>query len=315
MFRDKRGVSIMVGYALLIVVAIGLAAIVYPFLKARLPVDRVECPADLSLSIDEVACNRADWKVTIKLLNRGLFNVTGAYIRFAESGKSVRPQINKNKELYLTGLNPVPLGPGQYTPDLSYSTGDLSYLPENGTFVVEVQPAVFKKGVLVPCSNKIITQTIKCISILIGWEEAENGNEYGCEGTWHPAFPCSNLNDTDWYTKGTANSNEKATYYVNYTTPPNAIWPHSNWTIKWRNQRTESLALVSPCWNTTKLQFKVEIDKTPPLANNSFIALSCYQNTGGWAELVRKNAQLPNGGVDINATYFYEEKMWWQLRS
>lgn len=149
----------MIGYVLLIVIAIALAAMVYPYLKARLPVDQVECPADLSVSIENVSCDKTTRSLTLNLLNNGLFNITGAYIRFAESGKSIRPQINKGKELYLIiGANPRPLGPGEETLPLTYTTGTLSA----GTYIVEVQPAIFKNRALVPCINKIVTQSVEC---------------------------------------------------------------------------------------------------------------------------------------------------------
>jgi len=166
MHKKKRGASMIVSYALLIVIAIGLSAIVYPFLKARLPIDNVECPSDLSLSIEEVSCDLATQSINLTMLNRGLFNITGAYVRFAEASKSIRPQVNEGKEAYLKGyINDFsPLAPGQYTALLKYQVGNLSvYLPDSD-FVVEVQPAIFKKGVMVPCANKIITQTIKCTS-------------------------------------------------------------------------------------------------------------------------------------------------------
>ena len=162
MHNNKKGVSLMVGYALLIVIAIALAAIVYPYLKSiGVPIEKVECNPDISLSIENISCNRAGRSLSFNLLNRGLFNVTGVYIRFAEAERSIRPQINTGKELYLTGLvNPAPLGPGQETPTRTYPTGNL---PSGKSFVLEVQPAIFKKSVLVPCSNKIITQSVECI--------------------------------------------------------------------------------------------------------------------------------------------------------
>ena len=164
MHNNKKGVSLMVGYALLIVIAIALAAIVYPYLKSiGVPIEKVECNPDISLSIENISCNRAGRSLSFNLLNRGLFNVTGVYIRFAEAERSIRPQINTGKELYLTGLvNPAPLGPWQETPLLNYHVS-VSASPSEQEFVLEVQPAIFKKSVLVPCSNKIITQSVECI--------------------------------------------------------------------------------------------------------------------------------------------------------
>ncbi len=312
MRANKRGVSLMVGYALLIVIAIGLAAIVYPFLKARLPEERVECPADLSISIEEASCNRADWSVTVRMLNRGLFNITGAYIRFAEADRSVRPQINVGRELYLTGINPRPLGPGQGTPNLTYSIGDLSPLPEDGNFVVEVQPAIFRKGVLVPCSNKIVTQTIPCISEVIGWLGDDDEDEFGCDGSWDPMQDCSNVHDKQWDTYGTASIESLATYYANYTTPSNAL-PGSNWTIKFGNDEFISINIPTTCWNIEKLQFRIDIDNTPLNPRDELIRFSCSKNDGsGWESLYTRTRGFP---PDISLTNLYEEKVWWKLRS
>jgi len=312
MYTNRKGVSLMVGYALLIVIAIGLAAIVYPFLKARLPEDRVECPADLSISIEEVLCNRADWSVTVRMLNRGLFNITGAYIRFAEADKSVRPQINTGKELFLTGsTNPRPLGPGQRTPPLSYQIGSLSHLPPDGDFIVEVQPAIYRKRVLVPCSNKIVTQTVKCISQLIGWRAQEDANEIVCEGDWDGAQNCEKVHDGNWETYGTVASGDKiATYYANYTTPQDASLG-SNWTIKFGDDNYSSIDIPYPCWNSETIQFKVDIDTRPTEPQNEFISFSCF-NGSEWKSLQTNFRGLT---LDLNITNFYEEKVWWRIRS
>ena len=44
---DKRGVSIMIGYVLLVVIAIGLSIAVYAYLKNYLPREKAECPQDI----------------------------------------------------------------------------------------------------------------------------------------------------------------------------------------------------------------------------------------------------------------------------
>lgn len=317
MKNNKKGVSLMVGYALLVVIAIALGALVYPYLKARLPAETVECPADLSISIEEAICNRADWTLSLVMLNRGLFNITGAYIRFADSSKSVRPQINKDKELYLSsGLRPAPLGPGQETRLLSYPIGSQSHLNENGTFVVEVQPAIFKKGVLVPCSNKIVTQTVECASSVIGWLYQETGN-YSCEGQWDSFSPCDQAHDGDWSDTsfGTAAGGHEVFYYVNYTTPVGARWPETSWLVKYINGTTENISSFGQppnpsCWNLTKMQFRVIINKSVSLPQNQWMSLSCKSNSGDWINLATETAGYPPKDLNL-----YEEKMQWQLRS
>jgi len=161
---NKRGDNLMVSYVLLIVIAIALSAGVFSFLKLRTPSDRAECPPDISLTIEEAQCNRAGNIVTMRLYNRGLFNVSGAFIRFGEADKSVRTQINKDREYLRPENSPNSLGlpPGVSTPLLSYHVGNLAELPENEELVIEVQPAIFKNRVFVPCANKIAVQPVDC---------------------------------------------------------------------------------------------------------------------------------------------------------
>ncbi|MFH1802648.1 MAG: hypothetical protein ABH864_04305 [archaeon] len=314
MHKKKRGVSMMVSYALLVVIAIGLSAMVYPFLKARLPVDRVECPADLSISIEEARCNRADWSVGVKMINKGLFNITGVFIRFAEAGVGVRPQINAGKELFLKGPSDFsPLAPGEHTQFIINNVGSLSGVTAED-FVVEVQPAIFKKGALVPCSNKVITQTIKCISTIIGWVERENGDEYSCEGGWADAagFPCGNVNDTEWTTAGTADPNQKATYYVNYSIEPGAMFTgdggQTNWTVGIGNQNISLADEINRCQNDGKLQFKILID-TEPVPADEYVQLFCLDGPT-WEPLRTIYSDGTSDSLNV-----YEEKMWWQLQS
>ncbi|MBU0906666.1 MAG: hypothetical protein KKD18_04510 [Nanoarchaeota archaeon] len=319
---NKRAVSMMVSYALLVVIGIAVAAISYPYLKSIVtPPDFAECPPDMSLSIEEAACNRADWSVSVRLLNRGLFNVTGAFIRFAHENRTVRDQINRDREIFIKGTSDTsPLAPGQETAYVTYQVGSLGYLPENGSFILEVQPAVYKKGVLVPCSGKIITQSIECISTMIGWlfqDEPSPIDEFSCEGDWDDANGrgCSNIHDTLWNTPATAAPGSIATFRVNYTIAPNYKWPESNWSGMWRNNEYFSYLSFSHCWDypaQDKIQFTVEINRQ---ASPGYIALSCYDyalngGLGDWRELAREG--------DENQFYnllFYEEGMWWQESS
>ena len=67
----KKGVSLMVAYVLLVVIAISLSALVYIFLKSYLPTDKVECPSDLSLIIEGARCIDNKNNLTINISNKG----------------------------------------------------------------------------------------------------------------------------------------------------------------------------------------------------------------------------------------------------
>lgn len=76
---DKRGVSIMIGYVLLVTAAIVMSFIVYSWMKTYIPKEELKCPDDVSLTIGEVQCNDEKMLVTIK--NNGLFNIDGYTIK------------------------------------------------------------------------------------------------------------------------------------------------------------------------------------------------------------------------------------------
>lgn len=81
---NKKGVSIMIGYVLLVSMAIVMSFLVYAWLKTYIPKDNLECPEDTSISIENVQCEGGI--LTISLKNNGLFNINGYIIRLWEGG-------------------------------------------------------------------------------------------------------------------------------------------------------------------------------------------------------------------------------------
>jgi FlaG/FlaF family flagellin (archaellin) len=83
--KNKKALSEMVSYVLLIVIAIGLAAGVYAWLRGYLPSSnpRETCSEDASLSIEKYTCSEEQITLTIK--NNGLFNINGFFIRGTDS--------------------------------------------------------------------------------------------------------------------------------------------------------------------------------------------------------------------------------------
>ena len=79
---NKRAVSLMVSYVLLIVISLGLAGGVYSFLKFRATIPTDEgCPVDAVLTIKSYNCNNQTKILTLEIENRGLFNISGFFIR------------------------------------------------------------------------------------------------------------------------------------------------------------------------------------------------------------------------------------------
>ena len=155
----------MISYVLLVVITITLSAMVYSFLKFYLPSIRAECSEDIYLVVDSYSCNLQGQALTINLTNRGLFNVSGVFLRFAAEGRIVRQQINEGEEMELKGPGDnSPLAPDQSTTQKTYSlTNRLEEEVEN--YVLEIQPAIFAEGNLVPCENAITTQPVVCANL------------------------------------------------------------------------------------------------------------------------------------------------------
>ena len=74
--RDKKAISIIVSYVLLITLVLALAGGTYAFLKlyAQNPLPEEECPDGVSIVLEDYSCENG--KIDITLRNRGRYDVT-----------------------------------------------------------------------------------------------------------------------------------------------------------------------------------------------------------------------------------------------
>lgn len=84
---NKKGVSIMVGYVLLVSIAVVIGAMVYAGLKTYVPRDTPDCPDGTALSIEELSCINYGgiYELNVTLENSGRFNIAGFFIYATES--------------------------------------------------------------------------------------------------------------------------------------------------------------------------------------------------------------------------------------
>jgi cysteine-rich repeat protein len=82
---NKKGLSIMIGYVLLVVIAIVMSGIVFQWVRTYVPKDVVQCSEDVSIFIEEIVydCTNGDLDITVK--NNGLFSVAGYFIHVTET--------------------------------------------------------------------------------------------------------------------------------------------------------------------------------------------------------------------------------------
>jgi len=86
---NKKGLSIMIGYVLLISAAIFMSFIVYAWMKSYVPKETPECPSDVSILITKAECSNN--KIIIDIKNTGLFSIEGYTLsgRETDSGEIV----------------------------------------------------------------------------------------------------------------------------------------------------------------------------------------------------------------------------------
>ncbi len=87
LLRHKKGISIMIGYVLLITFAIIMGGIVYTWMKSYVPTDTVECPDGVSVFIRNSEClinSDGTYNISVDLVNNGLFSINGYYAKISD---------------------------------------------------------------------------------------------------------------------------------------------------------------------------------------------------------------------------------------
>lgn len=150
--KNKKAISMMVSYTLLIVIAIALSIAVYGYLKLYIPGERPECRPDTNLAVEEVICDLGTGKLNITLSNRGLFNISGAYIRVGLESKTVRFQVNNESEFFSK-----PFSPTEQLLNMEFD------LPSTTNYdILEVQPLMLIDNTKVPCENAVVNYPLTC---------------------------------------------------------------------------------------------------------------------------------------------------------
>jgi hypothetical protein len=155
----KKGLSLMVSYVLLIVIAVGLSILVFAFLKLYVPPESPHCPDDVSLIVTEKKCDTSAGELEITFQNKGLFSVNAVYVRLGEEGRKVKSLVNENVYFSDPSLVNQELKPGDQTTE-TYSSLTL-ITPDK--VILEIEPAILQDdGTLALCEKAVITQSIVC---------------------------------------------------------------------------------------------------------------------------------------------------------
>ena len=152
----------MVGYVLLIAIAVVLSTAVFFYLKLYLPDERPECDTEIKLTIDSAKCKIEDQfvKIDLNVTNRGLFKVDGAYVKIGDYNRAFREDLNPVNDptniLSLCNQDGI-LNPGEKFCK-TYTKNDVpSVLQE-----ISVQPVIWIDNKPVLCSEAVVSKTITC---------------------------------------------------------------------------------------------------------------------------------------------------------
>jgi len=156
--QDKRGVSEVIGYVILISLAVIISVAVFVWFKSYVPTDSLKCPDGVSLIIESAKLSESSMEIIIS--NNGLFNVDG-YILRGKSDPSLKISDKSLSEYVSTGATQdglavrfsEPLIPdGEITQSF-----DLSFL--GNIYSIEVVPVVYENSgnqeKMITCGNPV----------------------------------------------------------------------------------------------------------------------------------------------------------------
>ncbi|WP_300095934.1 hypothetical protein [Flavobacterium sp.] len=156
--KNKKAISEMLAYVLLIVIALAIGGLVYSWTLLNIPKDNENCPEDVSLIIKNYACS--DGYLQLNLLNKGLFDISGFYIRANNESGRARTIMLEDTESKEAGrvVFSKDLEPGkEYQANFSYE--------KYGEIIsVEIEPFVLGSKIIL-CEESIISEEINCTKI------------------------------------------------------------------------------------------------------------------------------------------------------
>lgn len=171
---NKKGVSIIVGYILLVAISIVMSVLVYQWIKTYVPTDSVECDEGTSIFIRTINYDCTNSILNLTLKNNGKFSINGFYIRVSNSSGESLPTIDISSKLLSGGIisaNSVifsdivenALTPNEPT-NLKLTSFNVSGVGQ--LYKVEIVPVrlqiIEDKKRSVSCSDASVTEVLTC---------------------------------------------------------------------------------------------------------------------------------------------------------
>lgn len=255
---NKRGVSEMISYVILIAISIGISIGVFIWLKDFANVNpRIDCKDGTSLRIDDVTCTSDT--MTIKVKNNGNFNINGFIILASDDVNRIPTR--KLSAIYQEGA--VPALPGYYDFKNKLKPGEeetIQFLKGGFVEIIQIQPYVRDdKGKITVCEKALIKQDVSGCGILpinplsfdgiISWWAFNDDPAYGVDDSNYISNNDGTLQGGATYTddpvRGKVLSLDGVNDYVDVT-----VAQDKNTTVFWYKNSTAS-AWTHMGFNTT----------------------------------------------------------------
>lgn len=170
MIKNKKGVSVVIGYILLIAFGVIMSLIVYNYLKTYIPKDTLSCPNEVSIFIKELKCNSSTGNLSLELKNNGNFNLEGYFI-YGTTSATQELAVQDLSIFLKNNAGSIKLGNS-----VAFSTAKNSFSPNEEVFnnftldypiySIEIIPTRFQgqgtKENLISCSDARIKQKLNC---------------------------------------------------------------------------------------------------------------------------------------------------------
>ncbi len=151
--KNKKAVSEIIGYVMLISISLTLASLVFVWLKGYLPSNEgeIQCEENTAIIITDYNYSYSQNFLNITISNKGLFDVDGYILRV--SNESLR-----DVGIYTLNRSGIPLQVGETYYDVYTSFETDEVLPKEITgrlYLIEIQPLIKKSGKFRYCNDFI----------------------------------------------------------------------------------------------------------------------------------------------------------------
>tara|TARA_Y100000296_G_C5070340_1_gene204574 strand:+ start:171 stop:752 length:582 start_codon:yes stop_codon:yes gene_type:complete len=172
--KNRKGISNVIGYVLLIVITIVISTIVFQWMKTYVPTDPLDCPDSVSVFVKEYNYDCTENKFNLTLKNNGRFDVGGYFIHGTNSTGQKLATID------LTRYTDLGTGGAETEGLVIFNSQNNSFNPNNeinnsfnfsGTsfgqiYSIEIIPIRYQStnnnNRIVSCSNAKIKEEISC---------------------------------------------------------------------------------------------------------------------------------------------------------